>query len=211
MTKSTLIKFSLFIQLLWLLPNNLFAQAPNGIKQIGGDEQINYAAPVEYTIADIDVKGLKTLDKSVIKLMSGLYQGQKIKIPGDASADAIKKLWKAGFFDDVKLFQEKIVGKDVWLSFEVIEKPHLWRYNIKGAKKSEVDDLREKLRLAGGKILTDYLVKNSITQIKEFYIDKGYYNVAVDTTCKVDPKSKNKDLEVVFWVKKGKKNTHSRC
>ncbi len=205
MTKSTLIKFSIFIQLLWLLPNNLFAQAPNGIKQIGGDEQINYAAPVEYTIADIDVKGLKTLDKSVIKLMSGLYQGQKIKIPGDASADAIKKLWKAGFFDDVKLFQEKIVGKDVWLSFEVVEKPRLWRYNIRGAKKSEVDDLREKLRLAGGKILTDYLVKNSITQIKEFYIDKGYYNVSVDTTCKVDPKSKNKDLEVVFWVKKGKK------
>jgi outer membrane protein insertion porin family len=159
MTKSTLIKFSLFIQLLWLLPNNLFAQAPNGIKQIGGDEQINYAAPVEYTIADIDVKGLKTLDKSVIKLMSGLYQGQKIKIPGDASADAIKKLWKAGFFDDVKLFQEKIVGKDVWLTFEVVEKPRLWRYNIKGAKKSEVDDLREKLRLAGGKILTDYLSK----------------------------------------------------
>lgn len=62
-------KIFIFIQLLWLLPNNLFAQAPNGIKQIGGDEQINYAAPVEYTIADIDVKGLKTLDKSVIKLM----------------------------------------------------------------------------------------------------------------------------------------------
>ena len=94
MTKSTLIKFSLFIQLLWLLPNNLFAQTPSGIKQIGGDEQINYAAPIEYTIAAIDVKGLRTLDKNVIKLMSGMFEGQKIKIPGDASADAIKKLWK---------------------------------------------------------------------------------------------------------------------
>lgn len=205
MTKTSIIKFPFFFALLWIISFRLSAQAPGGIKQIGGDDKIDYANPIEYTIAGIDIKGLQTLDKNVIKYMSGLYEGQKIKIPGDASADAIKKMWKAGFFDDVKLYQEKVVGNDVWLYFEVVEKPRLWRYNIKGAKKTEVDDLREKLRLVSQKILTDYLIKNSIIQIKEFYVDKGYYNVTVDTTCKVDPKSKKKDLEVTFHINKGKK------
>jgi outer membrane protein insertion porin family len=205
MTKSTLIKFSLFIQLLWLLPNNLFAQTPTGIKQIGGDEQINYAAPIEYTIAAIDVKGLRTLDKNVIKLMSGMFEGQKIKIPGDASADAIKKLWKTGFFDDVKLFQEKTVGKDVWLIFEVLEKPRLSKFSIKGAKKSEADDLREKIRLAKQKIVTEYLLSNTKTQIKEYYIDKGYYNVAVEILSEEDKNSKNQDVILTIKINKGKK------
>jgi outer membrane protein insertion porin family len=106
-----------------------FSQNTGGIKQIGTSADVNYANPTEFSLASFDVKGLKSLDKNVIKLMSGLYEGQKLKIPGDATADAIKKLWKTGFFDNVQLYLEKTVGNEAWLYFEVVEKPRLSKFS----------------------------------------------------------------------------------
>jgi outer membrane protein insertion porin family len=126
--------------------------------------------------------------------MSGLYEGQKFKIPGDATADAIKKLWKTGFFDNVQLYLEKTVGNEAWLYFEVIEKPRLSKFSLKGVKKTEADDIREKIRLVKQKIVTEYLLANTKTLIKEFFVDKGYYNVNVEILSEVEKDSKNKDV-----------------
>lgn len=175
------------------------------IKSIGGTDSIDYLHPKDYTIAAIDIKGLRSLDKNVIKLMSGLYEGQKIKVPGDATADAIKKLWKAGFFDDVKIYQEKVIGTDVFLTIQLLERPRIGKIAYKGFKKNELDDIREKIRLVQQKIVTDYLLANVKTQIKEFYIDKGYYHTDVEITSVVDSTSKNKDVTLTVKVNKGKK------
>ena len=181
------------------------AQNTGGIKQIGTSADVNYANPTEFSLASFDVKGLKSLDKNVIKLMSGLYEGQKLKIPGDATADAIKKLWKTGFFDNVQLYLEKTVGNEAWLYFEVLEKPRLSKFSLKGVKKTEADDIREKIRLVKQKIVTDYLLANTKTIIKEFYIDKGFYNAKVDIISEVDKDSKNKDVILTIKVDKGSK------
>jgi outer membrane protein insertion porin family len=183
----------------------LISQNIGGIKQIGTNADVNYANPSEYTLAAFDVKGLKSLDKNVIKLMSGLYEGQKFKIPGDATADAIKKLWKTGFFDNVQLYLEKTVGNEAWLYFEVIEKPRLSKFSLKGVKKTEADDIREKIRLVKQKIVTEYLLANTKTLIKEFFVDKGYYNVNVEILSEVEKDSKNKDVILTIKVDKGSK------
>ncbi|MDP2386740.1 MAG: outer membrane protein assembly factor BamA [Bacteroidota bacterium] len=175
------------------------------IKPIGSTDSIDYLHPKDYTIGAIEIKGLKSLDKNVIKLMSGLYEGQKIKVPGDATADAIKKLWKAGFFDDVKIYQEKVIGNDIFLTIELQERPRLSKFSFKGVKKNEADDIREKVRLVRQKIVTDYLLANVKTQIKEFYVDKGYYNADVEIISEEDKDSKNKDVILTIKVTKGKK------
>ncbi len=175
------------------------------IKPIGGVDSIDYLYPKDYTIAAIEIKGLRSLDKNVIKLMSGLYEGQKIKVPGDATADAIKKLWKAGFFDDVKIYQEKVIGTDIFLTIELQERPRLSKFSFKGVKKNEADDIREKVRLVRQKIVTDYLLANVKTQIKDFYVDKGYYNADVEIISEEDKDSKNKDVILTIKVNKGKK------
>ncbi len=59
---------------------------------IGGNDSLSYASPKEYTIGGVEITGVQTLDKNVIKFTAGLIEGQKIRIPGDATADAIKKL-----------------------------------------------------------------------------------------------------------------------
>ncbi|HEY1040008.1 MAG TPA: POTRA domain-containing protein, partial [Bacteroidia bacterium] len=175
------------------------------IKEIGSSDSIDYLHPKEYAIGAIEIKGLKTLDKNVIKLMSGLYEGQKIRVPGDATADAIKKLWKAGFFDDIKIYQTKVVGDDIFLTIELLERPRLSKFAFKGARKSEIDDIKEKTRLARQKIVTDHLLATVKSQIQDFYIDKGYYNAKVNITSVVDSTSKNKDVILTIDIKKGKK------
>ena len=54
--------------------------------------ELNYANPREYIIGGIDVVGLKVLDKNAIISLTGLKIGDKVKIPRDAIANAIRKL-----------------------------------------------------------------------------------------------------------------------
>ena len=64
---------------------------------------IYYSSPAKYTIADVQVTGIKYLDKSVLVQLSGLTVGLEIDVPGEAVTNAIKKLWQQGLFSDVKV------------------------------------------------------------------------------------------------------------
>ena len=76
---------------------------------------LDYANPVEYEIAGVTISGAGSLDNSVLLSISGLYVGDKIKIPGDAISNAIKNIWKEGFFEDVQIVATKIQGKNIFL------------------------------------------------------------------------------------------------
>src|ERR1035437_4295976 len=89
---------SLFIAYCLLLPASSFAQT-----LISSDSAIfNSTKPVEYEIGGVTISGSGSIDQSVLLSISGLIVGDKIKIPGDAISNAVKNLWKEGFFDDVK-------------------------------------------------------------------------------------------------------------
>lgn len=194
---------------LFLFFVSVAGMAQDGPKVIGGNDSIDYAHPKEYTIAGIEVNGIRTLDKKVIIYTSGLYEGQKIKIPSDETADAIKKLWKQSFFDDIKLNVTKTIGDAVYLSIDLVEKPHLNLFSFSRSKskvkKGEADDLRGKMRLIRAKIVTDYLLSNAKNIIKEYYVDKGFMNTKVEAIVEEEPKSKNHDVNIYFNIDKGKK------
>jgi len=79
------------------------------------EDNLNYAAPQEYTIAGIEVTGLSLLDKSAMVSLTGLKIGDKIKIPGDGISGAIRKLWKHGLIGDAIISVQKIEGDQVFL------------------------------------------------------------------------------------------------
>lgn len=183
----------------------LFAAHTISAQVILGEEQIDYKNPKEYNIANVEIEGITTLDKNVLKLVSGLLPGTRVKVPGEKFSDAIKALWKQGFFDDVQINVDKIIGNDIFLRIVVIEKPRLSKFTFKGvSKKSEADDIRKKIRLITGKIVTDQLIGNTKNTVKEFYMDKGYYNVKVDVKTEEDKTGKNK-VALFIIVDKGKK------
>lgn len=173
---------------------------------LGGDS-IDYMHPKEYVIAaPPEIEGVTTLDVNVLRLVSQLGQGQKVKVPGDKFSDAIKNLWKQGFFDDVQINVTKIEGEAIWLKIILIEKAKLGEFAFRGdVKKKEVDDFRSKFHFKpGSTILTDQLLARVQNTVREFYVNNGYANAKVNLVTE-DSKVFRGKKRLFIYVDKGNK------
>lgn len=155
-----------------LYTTSLSAQISTGNEEF----EINYLAPSKYTIGGITVTGNHYLSSSVIISISGINVGDKIDIPGERLKSAMDKLWKQGLFQDVKLLAARVQGEQVFLDIRIVERPRIAKYSITGVKKSEATDLRDKLKISRGDIITDNLIHRIENTIKRHYQSKGFYN-----------------------------------
>ncbi|HRG60185.1 MAG TPA: outer membrane protein assembly factor BamA [Bacteroidia bacterium] len=193
-------KFIVVLSVLFFAYLNLQAQTTIGEQEV----ELNTTVQVEYEIGGIVVYGTDYLDKNVIILSSGLAVGDKIFVPGESITKAIKSLWDLNLFSDISISAEKVTGKTIFLSINVEERPRLTKFSFKGVKKGDADDIREKIKLNRGKIVTDNLIVTSKNTIKEFYVDNGYLDVQVDVTQTVDTSAQN-GVILLFKVDKKKK------
>ncbi len=153
-----------------------------GQVSIGGSDSaiVDFSAPKEYEIGGITVTGANHLDQNVLTLLSGLSVGDKVKVPGDKFSTAIENLWKQGLFEDVKITANKIQGTTIFINIDVLERPRLSKFSLKGMTKSEADDIREKIKLIKGKVVTEGLISSTSVKVKEFFVNKGYMDVKTD-------------------------------
>lgn len=166
----------------------------------------DYAAPKNYTIGGIEVSGANYTDKNVIRLLSGFVVGDKIQVPGDKITDAIKALWKQGLFENVEIFQEKVIGNDIFLRIHITERPRLSKFSFKGkVRKNEADEIRGKIRLIKEKVVTDYTIGYVKNTVRDFYVNKGFYNAKVTITQEPDRLAKTPHTILYINVEKGKK------
>ncbi|HXB13995.1 MAG TPA: POTRA domain-containing protein, partial [Bacteroidia bacterium] len=173
--------------------------------KIGGDtSKIDYANPKEYVIAEIAVTGAEHMDKNVLTLISGLAVGDKVEVPGDKVTSAIKNIWKQGLFEDVKIYASKIEGDKVYLNIVVTERPRLSKFTFRGVTKGEASDIRDKIKLVKGKVVTDYLIADVKQSIRDMFLLKGYSDITVSIDEKPDSGLAN---AVVLYinVKRGQK------
>ena len=154
---------------------------------IGSGSKIDYTKPKEYRIGGIQVVGTEKLDPNALILLSGLKIGKKITVPGEQISKAIKKLWKQGLFEDVKVRYTKIQGDFIFLEIEVKEQPRLSRFKFSGIKKSEANDLRDEIELYKEKIVTQGLLLSTQKIVRRYFTEKGYLNTTV-TILEVDDK-----------------------
>lgn len=187
------------IFLLLLVSSFAFSQT-----RIGSKPAFSYSAPKTYEIAAIGVTGTQTLDPNAIKLLSGLSVGKEIDIPGDETAEALRKLWKQDLFSDVQIYAQKVEGRKVFLEIRIKERPRLSRFRLPGATKSEADDIRERINLFKEKIVTENLVISTRNKVYNFYAEKGFYNAAVDVVQEIDTVFKNHVI-LTINIKKNKK------
>ncbi len=193
----------LMMMILFWMPFSLKAQT-NTSNPLS---QISYDHPQKYVIGGIDVSGINYLDKSVVIMLSDLEKGQKIKIPGDDITTAIHNLWNQGLFDDVRILATKIKGDTIYLDIYLQEKPKLNEFTFSGIKKSEQDDLKDKINLTHGDVVSSHLIIRTENIIKNFYRDKGYLNAQVTITQKkAGPRtSRNEFVDLAINVKKNRK------
>ena len=165
---------------------------------------IYYSSAKEYTIADIQVSGIRYLDKNVLVQLSGLTVGKEIMVPGDDITQAIKKLWQQGLFSDVKITATKVVQDRIWLDIYLQERPRLSDVNFYGVSKSEKDDITEKVLLLKGSQITDHQVNSTERTIMNLFHGKGFLNTEVNIVQRDDSTQNNSVILDIYVDKKEK-------
>ncbi|HUM89579.1 MAG TPA: POTRA domain-containing protein, partial [Prolixibacteraceae bacterium] len=178
-------KFSL-TALLVLIFFNLWSQIPDST-----DFSIYYSSPREYEVGGIEIMGIKYLDKDMLKEYAGIKVGDQITIPGDKVTQIIKKFWKQGLFSDVKVNASKIIDDKIYLEIFLKERPRLSKANYHGVKKSELEDLQEKVLLLEGGQVVDAQLINAERLIKNYFKEKGFLNTEVNIVQRDDPEKEN--------------------
>lgn len=169
---------------------SVFASVAQNITPIH-DFEVDYSNPVEYEIGGITVSGVKYLDNNAIATLSGLMVGDKIKIPGEKTTKAVEKLWAQGLFESVKIEVSKVEGLIIFLNIDLKERPRLSRFSFTGVRKTDADEIREKIKLTRGDVVTDHMIMKSSAIIRHYYIDKGYLNAEVNIVNKIDSTVEN--------------------
>jgi len=172
---------------------------------IGDDlSKINYEHPVDYILGGIEIEGIKYLDKNVIIMLSQLEVGKRVKVPGEQITSAIRKLWDQGLFDNIGITATKIESGKIYLKISLQERPRLSKFSFDGIRKSEADDIREKINLSRGDVVTDHLMIRTINIIKDHYSEKGFLNAEVEIREKPDKAQENFE-ELIIKIKKNRK------
>ena len=142
--------------------------------------ELDYSKPKDFEIGGITISGVKFLDNAALIKLTGLEVGDKIQVPGDKMSGAIHKLWKQGLFDDVQMNITRIEGNLMFFDIVLKERARLSRFSFSGIKKSEADEIREKIKLISGKVVNDNLINNTKNIIKKYFYEKGYLNATTE-------------------------------
>ena len=184
----------------------LITTALNAQIKLGDDlSEIDYSNPKEYIIGGVTVSGVQFLDHNVLIMLSGLQVADRIEVPGDKIRKAIEKLWGQGLFDNVRITATKISDDLIFLNIDLTERPRLSKFSFKGLKKSEADDVREKIKLMKGDVVTENVIIRTTNIIKKHFHGKGFLNTEVTIDQVVADSAKANELNLVIHVDKNQK------
>ena len=155
------------------------AQIRLGVGNSNAATSLDYDNPQKYEIGGITVSGAKFLDTNTLIALTGLRIGDEIDVPGDAIGRAIQKLWDQGILGGVDVRATKIEGNKIFLDFFLTERPRLSRFDFSGTSKSQAEDLRKKITLNKGRVVTDDLLSSTRTIVQRFFQEKGFLNTQV--------------------------------
>lgn len=177
-----------------------------GQNDTGSLPEISSTERSTFEIASVNIKGAEHSSEKNILARCGLKVGQKINLPGYEIPQAIKNLMRIKLYQDVQIYQTRIVEDLVFLEIEVIELPVLKNFSIKNIKKSEREDLTASLKnhLIQGTIISKSEEDFSKKIIQEYFEKKGFLDVAI--LIKKAPCAHEKNChKIVFEVKKNGK------
>ncbi len=112
---------------------------------------------------------------------------------------AIEGLFATGQFDDVRVDQRQVGGKQL-LVIVVKERPLLQKWALKGVERVDEGSVRRKISVPEGRALDRAAVEKSRHAIDSLYRKRGYYAVQVKT---LEIPQENNQVRLVFEVTEG--------
>ncbi len=190
-----------------ILPFYLFAFLPLSVsaQDVIVNPDISYAGtPRQMELGGLAVKGVEGYEDYVLTGLSGLTVGQRVSVPGTEITEAVKRYWKHGLFSKVSITADSIVGNKVYLCIHLTTRPRVSGINYYGLKKSEREDMEQKLGIMKGSQITPNMIDRAKILAKKYFEDKGYKNADINITQRDDVTGKNEVILDVTIDKKSK-------
>jgi len=144
-----------------------------------------------FLVKDIRVEGLQRISAGTVFNYLPVKVGDTLS--ETSSQDAIRALFKTGFFKDVWLERDGSV-----LVVQVVERPSIAGIKITGTSELSEEDLKKGLKeigLAEGRVFNKSLLDRVEQELRSQYFSRGYYGVVVRPT--ITPLERNRvDVQV---------------
>ncbi len=130
---------------------------------------------IDYTIADISIKGETIYSAETIVTYSGLKKGDVVTIPGGVKiSTAIKKLWDSNLFNNIDVYIAKTEGSQVFLQIQLDDLPELNEVKVLGIKKGKISEVIEENKLNRGVKVTENLITTTKNYLESKYRKEGF-------------------------------------
>ncbi|MBF1563308.1 MAG: outer membrane protein assembly factor BamA, partial [Prevotella salivae] len=112
--------------------------------------------------------------------------------------------WRHGLFSDVQISADSIVGRKIYLHIALKTRPRVSVINYEGLKKSEREDMENKLGLLKGSQITPNMIDRAKILAKKYFDDKGFKNAEITIRQRDDVANKGNVILDVIVDKKEK-------
>ena len=133
-----------------------------------------------YILGGFIVDGVANYDEELLRNISELREGQTLTIPGADITNVLQRYWKQTIFSDVSISADSIVGNKIYLHIKLTARPKISTINYHGVKKSQREDLEQRLGLKAGSQISPDIVDRAKIIIKRYFEEKGYQNAKVE-------------------------------
>ncbi|HEX9811710.1 MAG TPA: outer membrane protein assembly factor BamA [Burkholderiales bacterium] len=144
-----------------------------------------------FAIKDIRVEGLQRIAAGTVFNYLPVKVGDTLTESG--AQEAIKALYRTGFFKDVRLERQGEI-----LIVSVVERPSIASFRISGTREFPQDDLKKGLKETGlseGRIFNRSLLDRVEQELRAQYFSRGFYAVSIKPT--VTPLERNRvDIDI---------------
>ena len=153
--------------------------------------------PTAFTVSDIRVDGLQRISAGTVFTYLPIERGDTVD--RNRVAEAIRALYKTGFFEDVRLDRQGSI-----LVVTVVERPSINTLTLVGNKDIKTPDLTKGLAdigLSEGGTFDRLSLDRVVQELTRQYNNRGKYNVAITPT--VTRLDRNR-VDITIDVKEGK-------
>jgi outer membrane protein insertion porin family len=109
----------------------------------------------------------------------------------------IKRLYKMGYFNDVKASTKINPDGSIDVTFMLVIKPRIVSVRFEGNKKFSTKEIRDKVKISAGEPLNDRKFRESANDLRKFYEEKGYREATVTPELKQQGKD---GIIVIFKI-----------
>jgi outer membrane protein insertion porin family len=155
------------------------------------------AAPEAFTVSDIRVDGLQRISAGTVFTYLPIERGDTVD--QTKIAEAIRALYKTGFFDDVQMQRQGNI-----LVVTVTERPAINKLTLEGNKDIHTEDLMKGLNdigLSEGNTFDRLSLDRVVQELTRQYNNRGKYNVEITPT--VSRLDRNR-VDILILIAEGK-------